>query len=500
MRRFAIVAVVAAACWDSWRWYVLRVSSTPEEAVALIVAVGLVMLLPGGAASGAIGSSNGGRWSTAGLVAGDARWNMHALTVLLMLYALSALHAPPIMRAGIAVLALLAALHGALRCAAPPPALWLIGLLAMPIVPTLQFYLGYPMRVVSAAVAVVLLRLNGLSVDRQGTYLVWRGDLVQFDAPCSGVSMLWAGLLLTSMLAYIYQLGVWRLIMSLAACAVLLVIANIMRATSLFYLETGVVAWAPGWAHEASGLAVFAVAAFGIVWLSRKLAPDLCVIGGVVIATTTGHCVSVPRQSNVNGRAGICGGTVLRVPTPLSSAERALSVDPRWWAGVLAASLVVAAFSPSLARTTTTSSEAAAPFPGWPSQYDGRTISALPMTVRETAFAADFPGRIGRFSDGEREIIVRYVAAATRKLHPAADCFRGLGYTITPVAMRRNSTGRAMSCFQANGKGGQFRVCEHLDEVSGDGSSWPDIGAWYWHALFRKDGRGWWSYTVAERI
>ena len=46
-----------------------------------------------------------------------------------------------------------------------------------------------------------------------------------------------------------------------------------------------------------------------------------------------------------------------------------------------------------------------AEFPGWPPQFEGRDLRPLPLTSREREFAQDFPGRIGRFTDGEREIM-----------------------------------------------------------------------------------------------
>lgn len=158
--------------------------------------------------------------------------------------------------------------------------------------------------------------------------------------------------------------------------------------------------------------------------------------------------------------------------------------------------VLAAALAPVLLPGKAATASADARFPGFPATYDGQPLSELPLSAKEVAFAADFPGRIGRFTDGRREIIVRYVSTATRKLHPAADCFRGLGYAVTPISMRRNAAGQAMSCFTAKGPGGTYRVCEHL--VDGSGNSWPDVGAWYWSALFAASGGGWWSYTVAE--
>jgi hypothetical protein len=139
---------------------------------------------------------------------------------------------------------------------------------------------------------------------------------------------------------------------------------------------------------------------------------------------------------------------------------------------------------------------AAAGFPGWPSQYEGRALTELPLTAREAAFTRDFPGRIGRFSDGRREIVIRFVTAPTRRLHPAADCYRGIGFAVTPQPVQTDAQGRAMACLQAKSTGETWTVCEQIRD--GRDQSWPDVSAWYWHALFEGGTGPWWSFVVAE--
>jgi hypothetical protein len=133
-------------------------------------------------------------------------------------------------------------------------------------------------------------------------------------------------------------------------------------------------------------------------------------------------------------------------------------------------------------------------FPGWPAQYDGRTLVALPLGAREAAFARDFPGRVGRFHDGRRQLVLRYVDRATRKLHPASDCFRGSGYAVAPRPVRRDADGRRWSCFGAARAAESLLVCERIDGPGG--ASWSDVSTWYWSALA---GCGpWWAVTVVE--
>ena len=137
-------------------------------------------------------------------------------------------------------------------------------------------------------------------------------------------------------------------------------------------------------------------------------------------------------------------------------------------------------------------------FPGWPTQYEGRPLTAMPLTARENSFVRDFPGRVDRFSDGQREIIIRWIDAPTRRLHSAADCFRGIGYGITPLPVRRSMSGAAMSCFRAGRGGDAVAVCETIRDEHG--SIWPDVSAWYWSAMFGASPGPWWSFVVAETM
>lgn len=135
-------------------------------------------------------------------------------------------------------------------------------------------------------------------------------------------------------------------------------------------------------------------------------------------------------------------------------------------------------------------------FPGWPQQFEGDELTTLPLSERETYFAADFPGKIGRFNAGEREIVVRWVATASRKLHPAADCFQGAGYTVSPLPIRRDHQGAQWGCFSAERQRKSLRICERIYDERG--GSWSDTSSWFWDALRGKSSGPWWAVTVAE--
>lgn len=158
---------------------------------------------------------------------------------------------------------------------------------------------------------------------------------------------------------------------------------------------------------------------------------------------------------------------------------------------------VIAALPPFLsARSESAGNAAAVSFPGWPTEFEGRTLTPVPLTELEERFNTDFPGKIARFTDGKREIVIRWVTEATRKLHPASDCFQGLGYTVKPLAMHRDEKGSLWSKFAASKGSQQLRVYERIHADSGE--TWTDVSAWYWAALTKPNG-SWWAVTVAEK-
>lgn len=164
--------------------------------------------------------------------------------------------------------------------------------------------------------------------------------------------------------------------------------------------------------------------------------------------------------------------------------------------GILLAA-VAAAMAPLIDKAGGSASTSRTSFGGWPTHYEGLALTELPLTQREVAFTRDFPGRVGRFTDGRREIIIRWVNAPSRRLHSAADCFRGSGYRTIPLPVRRDATGAAMGCFRASHRADDLMICEVIRDERGE--TWPDVSAWYWHAMFGSSPAPWWSFVVAER-
>ena len=256
MHPLLIAMVVMAATWNAWWWYFERVSAAPEEAAALALTVAFL---------GMIGVAR------LRLPASPRPAALVPIAILLAAFAASHAFLPPIVRAAIAIAATLFCFYVAAFRERPPVAFWGLVALALPVLPSLQFTLGYPMRIVSAAFSVALLQAHGLSVARQGTFLVWRDEMIQFDAPCSGVNMLWAGLLLTLMGCVLLRLDARKVMLAVALSIVLAVAGNVLRASSLFYIEAGLIPETPGWWHNGIGIAAFMLSAVITLWLLGRL-------------------------------------------------------------------------------------------------------------------------------------------------------------------------------------------------------------------------------------
>jgi hypothetical protein len=137
-------------------------------------------------------------------------------------------------------------------------------------------------------------------------------------------------------------------------------------------------------------------------------------------------------------------------------------------------------------------------FPGWPARFGSKPLRPLPLGAVEQRFAAEFPGRIGRFTDGEHEIVIRWVSEETRKLHPASDCFRGTGYSITPQPLAVEPDRSHWGMFIAERGPERLQIRERIVDASGQ--EWTDVSAWYWAAALGRSTGPWWAFTVASAV
>jgi exosortase/archaeosortase family protein len=176
---------------------------------------------------------------------------------------------PPLAAGLVAVLALASGLLAFLpkRVAALPVAG--LAVLALPLLSSLQFYAGYPLRVLMAEASRWLLA-PGFSVVREGSSLLVDGQLVIVDAPCSGVQMVWLGYFTACVVALWAGRDDRGFLALLPGVGLLVLAGNIVRNSVLVALE-GAGHAPPPWLHDAFGLMLLALVCGGIAGVMARI-------------------------------------------------------------------------------------------------------------------------------------------------------------------------------------------------------------------------------------
>jgi hypothetical protein len=134
-----------------------------------------------------------------------------------------------------------------------------------------------------------------------------------------------------------------------------------------------------------------------------------------------------------------------------------------------------------------------------PNQWQGVALRPLALSDVELRFAQHFPGTVARMTDDTHTLVLRTVNQPTRMLHPATDCYRGLGYRIhnEQLEVQANSNDR-WRCFVAQRNGRSVRVCERIEDANGQG--FTDTSSWYWASLAGQSLGPWRAITVATPL
>ncbi len=257
MKRLALVlALQLLAFWEVWHWYVTRAVYSWDQPWGVLAFVAAILFLLA---------------SRKPLPQSHRTLLLPAL--LILVYAVTYFVLPPLARAIVAFTAV-AVTTSLLRFGKAFHA-GLFGLfyLSLPTLPTLQFFGGYPLRIVVAELTAPILRLAGFAVIADGTCLNWGGHLIWIDAPCSGIKMLWVGLFLTFVILCFYELPLRKTLLLMPLVGIVIMGANVFRAVALFYIEAGVLDL-PSWGHEYAGVIAFVVEAVGIIFLVFILRRD----------------------------------------------------------------------------------------------------------------------------------------------------------------------------------------------------------------------------------
>ena len=248
-RLLLILGLQLLAFWEVWHWYVTRAIYSWDQPWGVVAFVAAVLFLI--VSRNPLPQNERSLWLPA--------------TVILV-YAATYFVLPPLARALIAFTAV--AMTACLLRFGKAFHAGLFGLfyLSLPTIPTLQFFGGYPLRVVVAELTAPILRMGGFAFVAEGTCLNWSGQLIWFDAPCSGIKMLWVGLLLTFVVLCFHELSLRKTLLLMPLVGIVIMGANVFRAVALFYIEARVLDF-PAGSHEYAGVIAFILEAVGIISL-----------------------------------------------------------------------------------------------------------------------------------------------------------------------------------------------------------------------------------------
>lgn len=252
MKRALPWILLALASWPTLAWYAHRMVDGVGDDRCGLVALGLAIAF-------ALAERAPSGTSPRGTV----------VVAAVLAYAVVARFAAPLIAAGALVVAVVLLARAQGLAVARRPAWIGLCVLALPILASLQFYCGYPIRTCVSTIAAQVMTWAGVDVVADGTVLVLRGTRVFVDEPCSGVKTLWTSALFTSALALRCRLeGRVAVVFALLA-TVCAAIATIARTVVLTLLESGVEP-VPLALHQGIGGAVFLGFALALAWIATR--------------------------------------------------------------------------------------------------------------------------------------------------------------------------------------------------------------------------------------
>lgn len=270
------IALQTVALWPTWRWMAARVSDGSDDPLGLLAIAAIAALV--WSVRGQLCCAPRLSWMAAALVGTLAATFMRgsvtplATSLLAMLsWACGLIAFMPSVRRGA-----MQVRHGVLwpapRHAVPTVPVLGLAVLALPLIASLQFYAGYPLRVLTAEASRWLLTV-AFAVQREGSSLLVNGHLVIVDAPCSGVQMAWAGYFTACAVALFKGQGNRGFALRLPLVGLTVLVGNVLRNTALVALEaTGNAS--SELVHQAIGLVVLAAVCGAIAWLMGSSAGD----------------------------------------------------------------------------------------------------------------------------------------------------------------------------------------------------------------------------------
>jgi exosortase/archaeosortase family protein len=142
-------------------------------------------------------------------------------------------------------------------------------LLALPWIASLQFYLGFPLRVITAQLSAWGLQVASFDATRSGASMLVNGQLVIVDAPCSGVQMAWLAYFTACAAAADTGLSDRLFVRRAAWVGAIVLFGNVLRNSVLVALESRPAGLSTAW-HEAIGLAALAAVCITVLALLQR--------------------------------------------------------------------------------------------------------------------------------------------------------------------------------------------------------------------------------------
>jgi exosortase/archaeosortase family protein len=237
------LALHAAALWPHGWWAARRLADGSDDPLGLAAAAALLVWL----------------WRAAPTLRVEPRLAWLTTAVALTAAATAAcLLAPPLPAAMLAALALAAHVTAWLPTGVARAPLAGLCLLVLPLVASLQFYVGYPLRVFTAEFSAWLLQAAGQAAERSGAAMTVNGQLVIVDAPCSGVQMAWLAYFAACAVAAFAGLRDSVFLRRLPLVGGIVLCGNVLRNSLLVGLEARPQGLSDAW-HEAIGLALLVI-------------------------------------------------------------------------------------------------------------------------------------------------------------------------------------------------------------------------------------------------
>ena len=243
------LALLALALWPTWWWMGQRMIDGSDDPLGMLALSALGLLL----------------YQHRARLRAAPRLGLQVIALAGAVLT-TALHTqlPDLLVALVGLLSLAAGLLAFLPAQVATAPVLGLSVLSLPLLASLQFYAGFPLRVVTAEVSAWLLSLAH-TVERSGSSLVVDGQLIIVDAPCSGVQMAWLAYFTACTVALVVGRNNRSFLLRLSVVSVLVLFGNVVRNTVLVAFQASAT-HLPAWGHEAVGLVVLALVCAGIAW------------------------------------------------------------------------------------------------------------------------------------------------------------------------------------------------------------------------------------------